>query len=88
MKWERYNQLGIQDKEEYNYRFTRIIDVMFDLEVLTFILIILVIQTYQITKEISLLETTKYLAFGIWLIILVTIFTKYKEYKWIKNKGV
>lgn len=88
MKWERYNQLGIQDKEEYYFKFTRFIDVMFDLEVLTFILIILTIQVYQLTNETFLLETLNYFCFGIFLIILATIFTKYKEYKWLKQKGV
>jgi hypothetical protein len=88
MKWEKYNQLGTQDKEEYQYKFTKIFNLMFDLEVLTFLCLILVIQTYQLTKEIFLLETLKYIVFGIWLIILVIIFTKYKEYKWLKNKGV
>ena len=88
MKWERYNQLGSQDKEEYNFRFTRVIDVLFDLELMTFILIILVIQVYQLTKELLLLNTLNYFMLGIWLIILATIFKSYQKYKWLKNKGV
>ena len=88
MKWERYNQLGSQDKEEYNFRFTRVIDVLFDLELMTFILTILVIQVYQLTKQFFLLNTLNYFLFGIWLIISATIFKAYQKYKWLKNKGV